>query len=144
MLAGNMTALRRFIDAQEGVYDRALAELRQGRKAGHWMWFVFPQVRGLGRSETSLYYGIADLDEARAFVADPTLGPRLRAAAAALLEAPPDRAAIEILGPIDAVKLRSSMTLFAHAAPDEPLFRNVLERFFGGEPDPLTDGLLGR
>jgi uncharacterized protein (DUF1810 family) len=108
------------------------------------MWFVFPQLRGLGRSETSTYYGIEGLDEARAYLANETLGPRLRAAAAAILAAPPERSADQILGGIDAAKLRSSMTLFAAAASDEPVFRDVLDRYFDGQPDSLTQDLLSR
>jgi uncharacterized protein (DUF1810 family) len=106
------------------------------------MWFVFPQLRGLGRSETSVHYGIADLDEARAYLADELLGARLREIAAATLAAPPGRSAAEVFGSIDAMKLRSSMTLFAVADPAEPVFAAVLERFFGGEPDPATLELL--
>ena len=137
-----MTDLSRFVVAQRGTYDQALAEVRSGRKTSHWMWFVFPQLRGLGSSETSRHFGIADLDEARAYVADPVLGPRLREIAAATLAAPPARTATEIFGAIDALKLRSSMTLFAAADPGEPVFGAVLERFFEGVPDPLTVALL--
>ena len=104
------------------------------------MWFVFPQLRGLGRSETSRHFGIGGLGEARAYLAHPVLGPRLRAAFEAILEAP--GAATEILGPIDAVKLRSSATLFARAAPADPLFPAVLTRFFDGAADSATDALL--
>jgi uncharacterized protein (DUF1810 family) len=132
--------LQRFIDAQRGTYDHALAELRAGRKRGHWMWFVFPQMRGLGRSGTSRYYGLAGLDEARAYLDHAVLGPRLRACCEALLAAP--GTAVEILGPIDALKLRSSATLFHRAAPNDPPFPALLERFFGGAPDPATDALL--
>jgi uncharacterized protein (DUF1810 family) len=135
--------LERFRTAQEGVIDGAIAELRRGRKTGHWMWFVFPQLRGLGRSETSRHYAIADLDEARAYVADAVLGGRLRAAASAILAAPPGRSAEAVLGSIDAVKLRSSMTLFARAAPAEAVFQDVLARFYGGERDAVTEELLG-
>jgi uncharacterized protein (DUF1810 family) len=135
--------LERFRTAQEDVIDGAIAELRRGRKTGHWMWFVFPQLRGLGRSETSRHYAIADLDEARAYVADAVLGGRLRAAASAILAAPPGRSAEAVLGSIDAVKLRSSMTLFARAAPAEAVFQDVLARFYGGERDAVTEELLG-
>jgi uncharacterized protein (DUF1810 family) len=134
--------LQRFIDAQQHVIDGALRELRAGRKTGHWMWFVFPQMAGLGHSELSRYYAIGSLGEGREYLAQPTLGPRLRACAAAVL-AVEDRTAEEILGPVDAAKLRSSMTLFMRAAPDEPLFRQVLDRYFAGRPDPRTDELLG-
>jgi uncharacterized protein (DUF1810 family) len=137
-----VTDLSRFAVAQAGVYDAALAEVRRGRKTSHWMWFVFPQLRGLGRSETSIHYGIADLDEARAYLADPVLDPRLREIAAATLAAPAGRGAVDIFGPIDAMKLRSSMTLFAVADPAEPVFRAVLDRFFEGQDDPQTMALL--
>ena len=133
--------LDRFIDAQHLVHDRVLAELRGGRKTGHWMWFVFPQVAGLGFSEMSRRYAIGSLDEARAYLAHPVLGPRLRECAAIVL-ATRDRTAEQVFGGIDAVKLRSSMTLFHRAAPDEPLFREVLVRFYGGVPDPATDAQL--
>jgi uncharacterized protein (DUF1810 family) len=134
--------LDRFIAAQEGAYEGALAELRAGRKTGHWIWFVFPQVAGLGRSEMSRYYAIASLDEARAYLAHPVLGSRLRECAAALL-ATTGRSAEEVLGSIDAVKVRSSMTLFLRAAPDEPRFREVLDRFYRGRTDDATDAILG-
>ena len=134
--------LERFVSAQDGVFDGALAELRAGRKTGHWIWFVFPQVAGLGRSEMSRIYSIGSLAEARAYLAHPVLGPRLREAAAAVL-ATHGRSADEILGSIDAVKLRSSMTLFLRAAPDEPAFRAVLDRFYDGRPDAATDAIVG-
>jgi uncharacterized protein (DUF1810 family) len=134
--------LQRFVDAQQHVIDGALRELRAGRKTGHWMWFVFPQIAGLGHSEMSRYYAIGSLGEARAYLSHPTLGARLRDCAASVL-AVEDRTAEEILGPVDAAKLRSSMTLFLRAAPDEPLFGRVLDRFFAGSADPRTDELLG-
>ncbi len=128
--------LERFVSAQQGSYASALAEMRAGRKTGHWIWYVFPQVSGLGFSATSREYAISGLDEARAYLAHPVLGPRLleitRAVAAA-----PGPTAYDVMGPDD-VKLRSSMTLFAAAAPGEPLFRCVLDRFFDGVPDPAT------
>jgi uncharacterized protein (DUF1810 family) len=133
--------LDRYRQAQDGLYEAVLGELRAGHKTGHWMWFVFPQLAGLGRSETSRYYSIASLQEARAYVADPILGPRLRECAAALLDVQ-GRTAEGILGGIDALKLRSSMTLFSRAAPDEPLFRQILERFYDGRADPATERLL--
>jgi uncharacterized protein (DUF1810 family) len=133
--------LERFVSAQDGVFDGALAELRAGRKTGHWIWFVFPQVAGLGRSEMSRIYSIGSLAEARAYLAHPVLGPRLRASAAAVL-ATHGRSAGEMLGSIDAVKLRSSMTLFLRAAPDEPAFQAVLDRFYDGRPDAATDAIL--
>jgi uncharacterized protein (DUF1810 family) len=136
-----MSDLERFVEAQEGTYERALAELRAGRKTSHWMWFVFPQIAGLGRSAMAQRYAISSLDEARAYLAHPVLGPRLRESAAALT-ALPGHSAEEVLGGIDALKLRSSMTLFARAAPDEPVFREVLDQYFAGEPDPATDARL--
>ena len=137
-------ALERFVSAQDarGTYDAALAELRAGRKTSHWMWFVFPQLAGLGLSEMSRRYAIASLDEARAYLAHPVLGPRLQECARALLGLD-GRTATEILGPVDAVKLRSSLTLFARAAPEDPLFGEVLDRYFDGRPDDATDALLG-
>ncbi len=133
--------LQRFVDAQSGTYDRVLAELRAGRKSSHWMWFVFPQVAGLGRSATAQHYAISGLDEARAYLAHPVLGPRLVESAQALTELPGSDP-VQVLGPVDAVKLRSSMTLFAHAAPDEPVFRAVLDRYFGGHEDEATTSRL--
>jgi uncharacterized protein (DUF1810 family) len=131
--------LDRFTEAQDdgGTYAAAIAELRRGRKASHWMWFVFPQIAGLGSSPTAQHYAIGSVDEARAYLADPVLGARLREAASAALDAPaPDAQAL--LGPVDAQKLRSSMTLFAHADPAETVFAAVLRRYFGGETDPAT------
>jgi uncharacterized protein (DUF1810 family) len=131
--------LQRFVEAQDsgGTYERALAELRAGRKTSHWMWFVFPQIAGLGQSEMSRRYAIATASEARDYLGHPVLGPRLIACAEALLEHD-DSSAEEILGGIDAVKLRSSMTLFAAVAPGQPVFQRVLDRYFDGEPDPET------
>jgi uncharacterized protein (DUF1810 family) len=139
-----VTDLDRFITAQHGTYAEALAEVRRGRKTSHWMWFVFPQLAGLGRSEISRHYGIESLEEARAYLAHPTLGARLREIAGATLGAPAGRTADEIFGSIDAMKLRSSMTLFAAADPENDVFRAVLDRFFEGRPDPLTLELLAR
>jgi uncharacterized protein (DUF1810 family) len=133
--------LDRFLAAQQGAYAGALEELRQGRKTGHWIWFVFPQLAGLGRSELSRYYAITSLDEARAYLVHPVLGTRLRECAAAVL-ATEGRTAVEIFGSIDAVKVRSCMTLFGRAAPSEPLFAAVLDRLYGGRPDETTDALL--
>jgi uncharacterized protein (DUF1810 family) len=132
--------LDRFVQAQDGVYDDALAELTAGRKRTHWMWFVFPQIAGLGSSPTAQRYAIRSLDEARAYLAHPVLGPRLRKCAQALL-AVPGRSAHEILGHPDDMKLRSSMTLFARAADEPALFEAVLDRFYDG-PDPHTLALL--
>ena len=133
--------LERFLDAQEPVYERVLDEIRSGRKVSHWMWFIFPQVAGLGSSSTSRRYAIASLDEARAYLAHPVLGARLRECAALLLEAV-GGSAEDILGRIDARKLRSCTTLYQRAAPEDPLFWQVLERFYGGVADDATDALL--
>jgi uncharacterized protein (DUF1810 family) len=129
--------LQRYLDAQDrgGTYERALAELRAGRKASHWMWFVFPQRAGLGQSAMSREYAIASPDEARGYVEHPVLGPRLVECAEALM-AHEGISAREILGEIDAVKLRSSMTLFARTASEQPVFEAVLGRYFDGEADP--------
>jgi uncharacterized protein (DUF1810 family) len=131
--------LQRFIAAQDsgGTYERALAELRAGRKTSHWMWFVFPQRAGLGQSEMSRRYAIVSTEEARAYLDHPVLGPRLIECAQALLQHE-DSSAVEILGEIDAAKLRSSMTLFDAVAPEQPVFRQVLERYFEGEADAAT------
>ena len=134
--------LGRFRDAQDGVYDGVLKELRHGQKTGHWIWFIFPQIAGLGSSSLSRLYSIASLDEARAYLADQVLGARLRECAATIL-ATKGRTADEIFGSLDAMKLRSSMTLFRRAAPDEPVFQQVLDRFYHGAPDELTDARLG-
>jgi uncharacterized protein (DUF1810 family) len=135
--------LRRFIRAQDegATYERAVAELRAGRKTSHWMWFVFPQIAGLGRSPMAQRYAIATLDEARAYLAHPLLGPRLLDCARILTELT-GRTAREVLGETDAMKLRSSMTLFAHAAPDEPLFGEVLDLYFDGIRDEATEQRL--
>jgi uncharacterized protein (DUF1810 family) len=139
---GHLTGmdLERFLDAQAGAYAGALAELRAGRKRGHWMWFVFPQLAGLGRSETARFYAVPDLAGARAYLAHPVLGPRLVEAAAAL-DGLDGHDPVAVLGPVDALKLRSSMTLFA-AAGGDPVFTRVLERYYGGQPDPATVELL--
>ena len=135
--------LQRFVEAQDagGTYDRALAELRAGAKRGHWMWFVFPQIAGLGFSDMSRRYAISGLAEARAYLAHPVLGPRLRECARALLDLPgADPAAV--LGGIDAQKLQSSMTLFARADPDDEVFRAVLATYFAGREDEGTTSRL--
>src|SRR5262245_48041117 len=121
--------LERFVAAQSGTYEWALAELRQGNKTTHWMWFVFPQVTGLGLSDMAQRYGIGSLDEARAYLHHPLLGARLRTCAA-VVAATTGRTAEQIFGGIDAVKLRSSMTLFMRAAPDDDVFATVLARYF--------------
>ena len=129
--------LARFVEAQAGTYDDALAELRSGRKRGHWMWFVFPQIAGLGSSSMAQRYAIASLDEARAYLQHPVLGPRLHECAEALL-GNTEESAQQILGEVDAMKLRSSMTLFQLAAPRETVFGRVIGRFFDGAPDAET------
>ena len=135
--------LDRFVTAQDsgGSYQRAVEELRAGFKSSHWMWFVFPQIAGLGRSPISRQFAISSLAEAAAFLEHPVLGRRLRAAAE-ILAAIKGRSADQIFGSLDAMKLRSSMTLFHRAAPDEPLFGQVLIRYFDGIPDHATDALL--
>lgn len=135
--------LQRFVDAQNqaDTYERALSELRAGRKTGHWMWFVFPQIAGLGHSPTAMTYAISSLEEARAYLAHPLLGARLRECTRALTELD-GASAVDVLGTVDAMKLRSSMTLFARAAPDEPLFRQVLDRYFVGAADEATERRL--
>jgi uncharacterized protein (DUF1810 family) len=136
--------LGRFVAAQDAdqTYVRAVSELRDGRKRSHWMWFVFPQLAGLGHSATSQRYAIASLEEARAYLQHPVLGPRLIGCARVIAELAGDRSAEQVLGGVDAQKLHSSMTLFAEAAPREPTFVGVLDRFFGGTSDPGTLGLL--
>ena len=132
--------LQRFVAAQDagGTYRRATAELRNGRKDSHWMWFVFPQIAGLGYSQVSRTYAISSLAEASAYLAHPVLGPRL-IECAAILAGLPDRTAEQIFGEVDALKLRSSMTLFVRADPGEPVFGQVLDRYFGGETDSATE-----
>lgn len=133
--------LRRFLDAQQGVYATALAELRAGAKRSHWIWFVFPQLRGLGRSATAHRFGISSLAEAQAYLAHPVLGARLRECAAALAGVQ-GRSARQILGFPDDLKVRSSMTLFARAGADQ-VFRDVLDKFYDGGEDAETLALLG-
>lgn len=132
--------LDRFVEAQDGVFDQALAEIRRGQKRGHWMWFIFPQLRGLGRSPTARHYGLASAAEAAAYLAHPVLGPRLRACVEALQDQE-QGSAVEIFGEVDAMKLRSSLTLFAEPA-GERLFVAALERWFDGQADALTLDLL--
>jgi uncharacterized protein (DUF1810 family) len=135
--------LARFVAAQDAyrTYDDATAELRRGRKTSHWMWFVFPQIAGLGFSPTAQRYAICSLDEARAYLAHPVLGERL-IECTGIVAATQGRTAEQIFGEIDAMKLRSSMTLFLRAAPGEPGFARVLGAYFDGEPDPATDRLI--
>lgn len=128
--------LQRFVDAQARVLDRVRAELKAGEKKSHWMWFVFPQIKGLGHSEAARRYAIHSLDEAKAYIAHPVLGPRLKECTRAVL-AVTGKSAEAIFGHPDDLKFRSSMTLFAHAS-SEPCFRQALDKFFGGEEDSET------
>ncbi len=134
--------LERFVTAQDAMYETVLDELRSGRKTGHWIWFIFPQVAGLGSSPLSQHYAIGSLDEARAYLAHPLLGARLRECSGIVLETT-GRAASEMFGSLDALKVRSCMTLFQRAAPDEPVFGQVLDRFYGGAADEATLARLG-
>ena len=132
--------LQRFVDAQEGVMATVHEELRAGRKRSHWMWFVFPQCKGLGSSAMAQHYGIASLAEARAYLAHPLLGPRLLECCTLML-AVPGRSAHDFLGSPDDLKFRSCLTLFALAAPGQALFRAALDRFYDGTMDPRTEAL---
>ena len=133
--------MQRFYEPQRRDFDRALAEIRRSRKVSHWMWYIFPQLKGLGRSSTAQFYGLDGLEEARRFAADPVLGGNLRTITQALLDQPVRHAWI-IFGHTDAMKLRSCMTLFAMADPDCGLYARVLEEFFRGEGDPQTLKML--
>ena len=135
--------LDRFVAAQAPVWEQVLSELRAGRKTTHWMWFVFPQLASLGRSSTAKFYGLRGLEEARAYMAHPVLGPRL-VECCELLTAVQSRDAVDIFGEVDAMKLRSCLTLFEAAAPEQPVFRACRLQYFGGEPDPLTAEALTR
>ena len=136
-----INSLERFLDAQEKIYDLAFAEIKRGQKCSHWMWFIFPQLRSLGRSKMAYIYGIADLNEAKAYLDHPILKERLIRICEALLLIE-DKPAVEIFGEVDAMKLRSSMTLFAVASGEESAFIRVLDKFYGGEADSLTLELL--
>ena len=133
--------LQRFIDAQHGTFEIALAELERGTKLSHWMWFVFPQLAGLGRSATAQHYAIESLEEAKAYLADPVLGPRLERSVETLLAWSGKRSVGQIFGPVDTMKLRSSLTLFNRAAPGA-MFGRALDSFFAGERDERTLALL--
>jgi uncharacterized protein (DUF1810 family) len=137
-----MTGLERFIEAQRGTYDQALRELRAGNKQSPWMWFIFPQLAGLGRSSTARFYGIAGLDEARAYLADPVLGSRLGECTGAMLGWAGRLTAVEILGHVDALKFASSMTLFEAAGGAES-FGQALDTFYRGDRDGQTLAMLG-
>ncbi len=139
---GDPYDLDRFVQAQQGVYARALAEVRDGRKRSHWMWFVFPQFRGLGYSETSRRYAVKSLAEAEAYLRHPVLGPRLVECAEAALGVE-GRSALEVFGSPDDMKLRSCATLFARASPPGSVFHRLLDKYFEGRPDGETLRLLG-
>ncbi|PVE51754.1 DUF1810 domain-containing protein [Arthrobacter sp. TPD3018] len=141
MSGSDATDLDRFVRAQEGVWNQALAELHAGRKTSHWMWFVFPQIAGLGSSAMARTYAIRDADEARAYLTHPVLGARLLATTQAAMAAPGDAQAI--FGGIDAMKFRSSLTLFAAVADDPAPFEAALDRFYAGQRDSHTLALLG-
>ena len=136
-------SLQRFVAAQEEVYAQALAELRRGRKQSHWMWFIFPQLAGLGRSDTALYYAIASADEARAYLAQPLLGPRLDECTRAVL-GHAGKSAEEIFGSVDAIKFGSSMTLFDAVTGGAAPFADALDAFYAGGRDGATLALLAR
>ncbi len=137
-----MRDLQRFVSAQAESYASALAELRAGDKRTHWMWYVFPQIAGLGQSDMAREYAIDSLEEARAYLAHPVLGVRLRECVDALSRLPASATAERVLGGIDAMKLRSSLTLFARAAPDDPRFADAIARWFDGNYDAATDARL--
>lgn len=136
-----MYDLERFYEAQEYDYETALSEIRNGRKESHWMWYIFPQVSGLGRSTMAEYYAIRSREEAKAYIEDPVLGKRLIEISQALLQVDSDDAE-EVMGWPDNLKLRSCMTLFAEVAPEQPVFRSVLEKFYDGEMDGKTLDIL--
>ncbi len=134
--------LKRFVDAQAGVFEQVVAELRSGQKTSHWMWFVFPQLRGLGSSGLARRFAISSLAEARAYLQHPLLGDRLRQCARLAVDA--NRPSVtQLFAPPDDLKFRSSMTLFLQAGPDQRVFQDALDRYFGGAPDQLTLELLG-
>ena len=128
---------QRFVDAQDPVYSRVCAELRSGRKRSHWMWFIFPQIAGLGSSAMAQRYAISSLQEAQAYLKHPALGARLRECTRLMLDVE-GRSALEILGSPDDMKFRSCLTLFARAAPDEPVFREALQKYFDRDEDSST------
>ena len=137
VFAQGLYNLQRFVDAQQPVFDRVIAELKQGRKRGHWIWFIFPQLKGLGHSSNSEFFGISSLQEAAAYVQHPVLGPRL-VQCTELVNSVEGSSAEDIFGEIDAMKFRSSMTLFAKAAPDNRIFADAIRKYFGGRLDGLT------
>ena len=133
--------LERFVSAQERDYETALSEIRDGHKKSHWMWYIFPQIAGLGRSSMTQYYAISDIEEAKAYMQHPVLGPRLVEISGALLQLPGNNATA-VMGYPDDTKLRSCMTLFMLAAPDEPVFRKVIDKYYSGEADERTIALV--
>jgi uncharacterized protein (DUF1810 family) len=137
MRVADLFDLQRFVDAQPPVYEDVRRELKIGRKQSHWMWFIFPQIAGLGQSPMSIRFAIASLDEARAYVTHPVLGARLRECARLTLDVE-GKTARDIFGGIDEVKFRSSMTLFARAAADDDIFQRCIDKYFAGSPDPAT------
>jgi len=136
-MASDPFDLQRFVDAQKPVYEQVCAELRNGQKRGHWIWFIFPQLRGLGHSAMAAAFGIASRQEAIAYLDHQVLGPRLRECTR-LVNLVEERAIGQIFGYPDGLKFRSSMTLFASVSSDEQVFKDALQKYFGGEPDPLT------
>ena len=136
-------SLNRFLTKQNGIYEAVIRELTIGKKASHWMWYIFPQLRGLGKSQTSFIYGISDIFEAKAYLEHPVLGKRLKECCEIFLTHK-DKSAEEIFGEIDAMKLRSSMTLFAYVSEDNSVFHKVLATFFDGEKDKITLSLLNK
>jgi uncharacterized protein (DUF1810 family) len=141
MTAKDTFNLQRFVDAQAPAYEQVCQELRAGRKRSHWIWFIFPQMRGLGHSEMAQYYGISSPQEAEAYLAHPVLGARLRECTRLVVEVE-GSSVDQIFGYPDNLKFHSSMSLFASGAPDEPLFQQALQKYFGGELDPNTVALL--
>lgn len=135
--AGDPFLLERFVEAQNPLFDQVTSELRAGRKMSHWMWFIFPQIQGLGRSPTAIEYAISGLEEARAYLAHPVLGPRLKECTQLILRVE-NRPLAQILGSPDDMKFRSSMTLFAQVSPDDDIFQKALQKYFRGVPDQLT------
>src|SRR6185437_189752 len=143
MANGDPYDLERFVEAQHGVFEQACAELRRGRKTGHWIWFIFPQIAGLGFSAMSQRYSIQSLDEAQVYLAHSVLGPHLREICG-IVNGIEGKSAYEIFGSPDHMKLRSSMTLFAHATEDNAMFLEVLRKYFGGAEDERTLELIGK
>lgn len=137
------TSIKRFLDAQESDYNTALAEIRAGRKGSHWIWYIFPQIAGLGRSGTATYYAIKDMGEAREYLAHPVLRQRLLEISEALLELDGGDP-LAVMGSPDDLKLRSSMTLFALAEPECEVFQKVLDKYYGGKMDKRTVSILGK